>query len=74
MGIFSAPSTPYVPPITTIAAPPPAPTPVDKAAEDAAARTRAQLAAAAGYGATNPTGGQGVPGAAGTSYKTLLGA
>ena len=46
---------------------------VAKAAEDAAARTKAQLAAQAGYGSTNPTGGQGVTTLASTSYKTLLG-
>ena len=73
MGIFSPPSTPYVPPIASIPQPPPTPTPVDKAAEDAAARTKAQLAAQAGYGSTNPTGGQGVTTLASTSYKTLLG-
>lgn len=73
MGIFSPPSTPYVPPIASIPQPPPTPTPVDKVAEDAAARTRAQLAAQAGYGSTNPTGGQGVTAPPSTAFKTLLG-
>ena len=73
MGIFSPPSTPYVPPIATIPQPPAPPTPVDKSAEDAAARTKAQLAAQAGYGSTDRTGGQGVTASAPTSFKTLLG-
>lgn len=40
-----------------------------------AARDATQLSAAAAFGraATNPTGGQGVPGAAATAKKTLLG-
>jgi hypothetical protein len=74
MGIFSSPAAPYVPPIASIPAPPPPPTPVDKAAEGAASRTKAQLAAQAGFGATNPTGGQGVTTPATTAFKTLLGA
>ncbi len=73
MGIFSPPSTPYVPPIASIPQPPSPPTPVDKSAEDAAARTKAQLAAQAGYGSTNTTGGQGVTAPGPTTYKTLLG-
>lgn len=73
MGIFSPPSSPYVPPIASIPQPPAPPTPVDKAAEDAAARTKAELAAKAGYGSTNTTGGQGVTEPAVTSNKTLLG-
>jgi hypothetical protein len=72
MGIFSPPvQTPYVPPLP--AAPPPPPTPVDKAAEDAAAQTKARLAAAGGYGGTLLTGGQGVQAPAMTTNKTLLG-
>ncbi|HZP98294.1 MAG TPA: hypothetical protein VFB13_02070 [Reyranella sp.] len=73
MGIFSPPSVPYVPPIASLPTPPSPPTPVDKAAEDAASRTKAELAAQAGYGSTNPTGGQGVTTPASTTYKTLLG-
>ena len=73
MGIFTPPAAPYVPPIASLAAPPPPPTPVDKAAEDAAQRTKSRLAAQAGFGATNPTGGQGVTTPAATSFKTLLG-
>jgi len=72
MGIFSPPSIPYAPPMMP-APPPPPPTPVDKAATDAAARTRAQLAAASGFGSTIRTGGQGVTTPALTSNKTLLG-
>ena len=71
MGIFSPPSIPYAPPLP--APPPPPPTPVDKTAEDAAARTRAQLAAAGGFGGTILTSGQGVPTPALTTGKTLLG-
>ncbi len=55
------------------ALPPPPPTPVDKAATDAAARTKAQLAAAGGFGGTVLTGGQGVTAPALTTNKTLLG-
>jgi hypothetical protein len=73
MGIFAPPSTPYVPPIASLQQPPPPPTAVDKTAEDAAMRTKAQLAAQAGYGSTNPTGGQGVAPPALTGLKTLLG-
>ncbi len=71
MGIFGSPQTPYAPPIP--AAPPPPPTPVDKGAEDAAARTKAQLAAAGGYGGTMATSGQGVGGTASVQMKSLLG-
>ena len=55
------------------APPPPPPTPVDKTVEDAAARTKAQLAAAGGFGSTILTGGQGVTTPALTTNKTLLG-
>jgi len=72
MGIFSPPSLPYAPPMLP-APPSPVPTPVDKAAEEAAARTRAQLAAAGGFGGTLLTGGQGVTGPALVQRKTLLG-
>ena len=41
--------------------------------EDAAARTKAQLAAAGGFGGTIQTGGQGVTAPAFTTNKTLLG-
>jgi hypothetical protein len=71
MGIFSPPSIPFAPPMP--APPPPPPTPVDKAAEDAAARTKSQLAAAGGFGSTTLTGGQGVTTPALTTNKTLLG-
>jgi len=71
MGIFSPPSIPYAPPMPAL--PPPPPTPVDKAASDAAARTKAQLAAAGGFGGTILTGGQGVTTPALTTNKTLLG-
>lgn len=71
MGLFSPPSIPYAPPMP--APPPPPPTPVDKTAEDAAARTKAQLAAAGGFGGTIQTGGQGVTTPAFTTNKTLLG-
>lgn len=71
MGLFSPPATPYVPPM---AAPPPSPpTPVDKSVEEAAARTKAQLAAAGGFGGTMLTGGQGVTDPAKVQGKTLLG-
>lgn len=56
------------------AAPPPPPTPVDKAASDAALQTKARLAASSGFGGTLLTGGQGVSGAANVNQKTLLGA
>ena len=46
---------------------------VDKTVEDAAARTKAQLAAAGGFGGTIQTGGQGVTTPAFTTNKTLLG-
>ena len=72
MGIFSPPSIAYAPPAMP-APPPPPPTPVDQAAEDAAARTRAQLAAAGGLGGTILTSGQGVTTPALTTGKTLLG-
>jgi hypothetical protein len=49
------------------------PTPVSAQAEDAAARTKASLAAAGGYGGTIQTGGQGVSGTAMVQNKTLLG-
>jgi len=71
MGLFSPPSTPYAPPMP--APPPPPPTQVDKTVEDAAARTKAQLAAAGGFGGTIQTGGQGVTTPALTTNKTLLG-
>lgn len=71
MGIFSAPASPYVPPLP--AAPPPPPTPLDKPAEDAARRTQARLAASSGFGGTLLTGGQGVTAAPMTGNKTLLG-
>jgi hypothetical protein len=72
MGIFSPPSIAYAPP-NLPAPPPPPPTPVDKTVEDAAARTRAQLAAAGGFGGTLLTGGQGVGPPAPVGSKTLLG-
>jgi hypothetical protein len=71
MGLFSPPSIPFAPPMPT--PPPPPPTPVDKVAEEAAARTKAQLAAAGGFGNTLRTGGQGVTAPALTTNKTLLG-
>lgn len=72
MGIFSGnQSMPYVPPIP--AAPPPAPSVVDKEVVDAAGRKKAELAASGGYSSTNPTGGQGVTGTANVRAKTLLG-
>lgn len=72
MGIFSAPqSTPYVPP--QIAVPPPPPEPVDRAAIDAAAKTRAKAAASAGLGSTLITGGQGDLTAANTTDQRLQG-
>ena len=49
------------------------PTPVDKAASDAANQTKARLAAAGGVGGTMLTGGQGVTAPAQTTFKTLLG-
>lgn len=55
------------------APPPPPPTPVDKASVDAAARTKAQLAAAGGFGGTIATSGQGVTDPAKVQGKTLLG-
>lgn len=55
------------------APPPPPPTPVDQTVEDAAARTKAQLAAAGGFGSTTLTSGQGVTTPAFTTNKTLLG-
>jgi hypothetical protein len=55
------------------APPPPPPTPVDRAAEDAALRTKAQLAAAGGFGGTIATSGQGVTTPARVQGKTLLG-
>ena len=55
------------------APPPPPPTPVDKTVEDAAARTKAQFAAAGGFGGTLLTGVQGVTTPALTTNKTLLG-
>ena len=73
MGLFTPPATPYVPPIASVIPPPAPPTPVDKAAEDAASRTRTALAAQAGLGSTNPTGGQGVTAPASLTFKTLLG-
>jgi hypothetical protein len=63
---------PYAPPMQP-ALPPPPPTPVDKSVEDAAARTKAQLAAAGGFGGTTLTSGQGVTAPATTTNKTLLG-
>jgi len=47
--------------------------PVDKTVEDAAARTKAQLAAAGGFGGTIQTGGQGITAPSFTTSKTLLG-
>ena len=72
MGLFAPPSIPYAPPMMP-APPPPPPTPVDKTVEDAEARTKAQLAAAGGFGGTMQTGGQGVTTPALTTNKTLLG-
>jgi hypothetical protein len=72
MGIFSPPSQSYAPPIN-IPTPAPAPTPVDKSVTDAAARTKADLAAAGGYSSTNSTSGQGASGTAQVLGKTLLG-
>ncbi len=71
MGLFNSPSTPTPPPMP--APPPPPPTPVDKMAEDAAMRTKAQLAASGGFGGTIATGSQGVGGNARVQGKTLLG-
>jgi hypothetical protein len=73
MGLFSGgQQQPYVPPLP--AAPPPPPTPVDKSAEDAAQRTKDQLAAAGGFGNTIKTGSQGDLTPARLQFKTLLGA
>jgi hypothetical protein len=72
MGLFSPPSIPFAPPMMP-APPPPPPTPVDKAMEDAAARTKAQLAAASGFGGTLLTGGQGVTAPPLVAPKALLG-
>jgi hypothetical protein len=71
MGIFSAPSTPYVPPLP--AAPPPSPAPADPAASRAASDAMSRARAAAGFGSTIATTPQGVPGVANTTLKTLLG-
>ena len=73
MGLFNSPSAsqPYVPPLPPM--PPPAPTPVDKGAEEAAARTKAQLAAAGGLGGTVKTTQQGDLTPARLQLKTLLG-
>jgi hypothetical protein len=71
MGIFSSPSTPYVPPLP--AAPPPPPAPADPAVSQAATDAQARAKAAAGFGSTIATSPQGVPGAASISLKTLLG-
>jgi hypothetical protein len=72
MGMFSPPSISYAPPMMP-ALPPPPPTPVDKTVEEAAARTRSQLAAAGGFGSTLLTSGQGVTTPAPVTAKTLLG-
>ncbi len=71
MGIFSSPSTPYVPPLP--AAPPPPPTMADPAVTQAATDAEARAKAAAGFGSTIATSPQGVLGTANTSLKTLLG-
>ena len=72
MGLFTPPTIAYAPPMQP-AAPPLPSTPVDKTAEDAAQRTKAQLAAAGGFGDTLLTGGQGVTARAPVIAKTLLG-
>jgi len=46
---------------------------VDPTAETAAKQTQQNLAAAAGFGGTDVTGGQGVRAPANTTVKTLLG-
>ncbi|MBS0520522.1 MAG: hypothetical protein JSR90_17635 [Proteobacteria bacterium] len=71
MGIFSAPSTPYVPPLP--AAPPSPPTTADPAVSKAATDAMNRAKAAAGFGSTIATSPQGVATAANTSLKTLLG-
>lgn len=73
MGVFGGgqQSQPYVPMLP--AAPPPAATPVDRNAEEAAQRTKAQLAAAGGMGGTIKTGSQGDLTPARLQLKTLLG-
>ncbi len=58
---------------TPSASPAAPPTPVDKAAEDAAQRTKSQLASQGGLGSTLRTGPQGLSGPIDTSFKTLLG-
>jgi hypothetical protein len=71
MGIFGgSPSPRYVP---MPAAPPEPPTPVDQAAQDAAMRTKSELAAASGYGSTTRTSSQGVLDEPKLQRKTLLG-
>jgi hypothetical protein len=56
------------------APPPEPPKPVDRASVEAASRTKAQLAAAGGYGGTIATSGQGDTSSANVQGKTLLGA
>jgi hypothetical protein len=73
MGIFSAPSTPYVPPLPAAPPPPPSPSPADPAVSQAATDAMSRAKAAAGFGSTIATSPQGVTGPANTTLKTLLG-
>ena len=74
MGIFSPPPSAYVPPLPPAPPLPPPPVqPTDKAIGDTAASAQARARAAAGYGSTIATSGQGVTAPASTLFKTLLG-
>jgi hypothetical protein len=73
MGIFSQQPS-YTPPVQTVQAPPPPPTPVDASVVNAANQTKARLAASGGASGTMLTGGQGVAAPAMVNNKTLLGA
>lgn len=73
MGIFGGGSQSRYAPPDLPATPPAPPTPVDKAAEDAAQQTKARLSASRGMGSTLLTGGQGVSTPAMVGGKTLLG-
>jgi hypothetical protein len=74
MGIFTPPSTAYVPPLPSLPPlPDPPPQMADKAIGDAALDARARARASAGYGSTIATSPQGVLAPPAIGFKTLLG-